>query len=347
MVDRPTVTLVFLVYNRREELRTSLRKMTVESDYEGEVEAIVVDNASTDGASEMVREEFPDVRLIRREDNCGVSAWNDGFAIADGDWVLALDDDCYLPSDGLRRAVEAAREHRADLVSFAIGSSFDETARFDERYRTGLLSFWGCAVLMRREVIAALGGFDPGIFIWAHELEFMLRFYDRGFRHLHLPEVKAIHMKRVRADWTEYMRMPDYRINAEHWAYIAAKLLRPRDALEAVIALAAANIRDGLRQERSAFAALPKTLAGAAAGLRRRQPVQNRELSRVYRHNFHSFASPWWMSRPPAEFVRSAGRALVRSTDGRNNGDRPPGRRERYFAERARYYPERSSTLSF
>src|SRR5256885_3964020 len=60
------------------------------------------------------RGEFPQVRLITREDNIGAPAWNDGFAIARGDYVLILDDDCYLPPDGLRRAVAAAVEHEAD-----------------------------------------------------------------------------------------------------------------------------------------------------------------------------------------------------------------------------------------
>ena len=58
----PTVTIVFLVYNRRDELRKSLEHMTGASDYPHElVDVIVVDNASEDGASAMVRAEFPEV----------------------------------------------------------------------------------------------------------------------------------------------------------------------------------------------------------------------------------------------------------------------------------------------
>lgn len=88
----PTVTLVFLVYNRREELRTSLEKMLVESDYDADrLDVVVVDNASNDGSSEMVTAEFPHVRLLQRSTNSGVSGFNDGFAVAGGDWVLALD----------------------------------------------------------------------------------------------------------------------------------------------------------------------------------------------------------------------------------------------------------------
>src|SRR4051794_11340034 len=166
-VSKASVTIVFLVFNRREELRESLRWMLTESDYPRElVDVIVVDNASTDGSGAMVREEFPEVELIVRDENVGVSGWNDGLAAARGDYVLALDDDCYLPPDGLRRAVAAAREYEADLVSFKVTSTHDQDYFFSDQYRTGLFSFWGCAVLMAQRVVRELGGYDPRIFVW-------------------------------------------------------------------------------------------------------------------------------------------------------------------------------------
>src|SRR3954463_7989960 len=147
----PAVTIVFLVFNRREELRESLGRMLVDSDYKpGRVDAIVVDNGSTDGSAQMVRDEFPAVRLIELEENVGVSGWNAGFAVAQGDFILVLDDDCYLPADGLRRAVAAAEEHAADFVSFGVASTRDPDRLFTEESPMGLMSFWGCACLIRR-----------------------------------------------------------------------------------------------------------------------------------------------------------------------------------------------------
>lgn len=52
--------------------------MLFECDYDSSLlDVIVVDNASTDGSPEMVEQEFPQVRLIRRSVNARVSAWND------------------------------------------------------------------------------------------------------------------------------------------------------------------------------------------------------------------------------------------------------------------------------
>jgi GT2 family glycosyltransferase len=344
----PTVTLVFLVFNRREELRTSLRKMLEESDYPaGRVDVIVVDNASSDGSADMVREEFPVVQVIVRDENVGVSGWNDGFAEARGDYVLALDDDCYLPPDGLRRAVEAAREKQADLVSFKVVSPYDPRRIFTEEYRTGLFMFWGCAILMRREVVETLGGYDPEIFVWANELEFTIRFFDHGFRHLHLPEVAAQHMKETITDPTIPFNWRTYIINAKHWGYIAAKLFTPRDAAEALVALVARYIRDGFNGRPPVWKAVRATFEGFFHGLRHRDPVQHAEVSRFYRHNFESFASPWWLSRPLPELIRAFPREVLR--DGAVRDSRPEGigRVEAYYEARERYYPNEAAVLEF
>lgn len=338
--DNPTVTIVFLVFNRCEELRTSLHQMLEESDYDPSlVDVIVVDNASSDGSGEMVTREFPQVRVIRRDVNNGVAGWNDGFDVATGDLVLVLDDDCYLPPDGLSSAVAAMHQHGADLVSFNVVADHDRDYYFTDVYKTGLLAFWGCAALIRREALESVGGYDPEIFVWAHEVEWLMRFYDRGYRHLHLPEVVAVHMKDTGggAHWSRYYGTKAYRINATHFAYVAAKHLRARDAVETLVALLALNVRDGVRAHWAAFTVTVDTIKGFARGLRHRTPVENPEISRTYRHNFYSFASPWWISRQPREILGLAAPGA------------PPleERVERYFADRRRYYPTTTAVLDF
>ena len=341
----PTVTIVFLVFNRREELRVSLRAMLDDPDpAAGGVDVIVVDNASEDGSAEMVAREFPGVKLIRREENVGVSGWNDGFAAATGDWVLALDDDCYLPPGGLRRALEAARERAADLVSFSVVSHLDATHRFDHDYRTGLLTFWGCAVLVRREVLEELRGYDPEIFVWANELEFMFRFFDRGYTHLHLPEVVAVHMKKADPAHLAPADSPAYLVNARHFAYIAAKHMRARDSAEALLALLSAFARAAVREDRRALRAVPVIARGFRHGMRHRAPVANAAVSRTYRRAFHSYASPWWLVRRPREWITVP---LARLRSRPAPAGRHPGRIDEYFAARAPLYPATAATLAF
>jgi hypothetical protein len=202
-------------------------------------------------------------------------------------------------------------------------------------------------VLMRREVVRELRGYDPEIFVWANELEFMLRFYDHGFRHLHFPEVVAQHMKAPGPESESWIDERGYRINARHFAYVAAKLLRPRDAAEAFVALLARDVRDGLRIDRVALKALPDTVKGFFHGLRKRRPVRNAEVSRFYRRNFETFASPWWLSRPPAELIRSVPREVIREGLLSRGRKTPPGRLDDYYDERAGLYPERPEVMQF
>jgi hypothetical protein len=195
-------------------------------------------------------------------------------------------------------------------------------------------------------VLRELGGYDPEIFVWANELEFMLRFFDRGYRHLHLPEVSAVHIRDVSGHWSDYVRSLAYQRNARHWAYIAAKQLRARHALAVLVAILTVRLRDGVSVDWRALKAIPQALAGFATGLRRRDPVRP-ELSRAYRMNLESFASPWWFARPPRELARALPRELARAATGRATDEPPPDDRRGYYDERSRYYPRSAATLEF
>jgi hypothetical protein len=131
-------------------------------------------------------------------------------------------------------------------------------------------------------------------------------------------------------------------VNARHFAYIAAKLFRPRDAVEALFALIFSQVRDAHRVNSSAYASVWQTLGGFAHGVRHRAPLRNRRISRSYRRNFHTFMSPWWISRPLREVPRTL---LLRATG--RPARSPQGRRDAYWAARARFYPESAAVLDF
>jgi GT2 family glycosyltransferase len=329
--QQPTVSIVFLAYNRREELAVSLTEMLERSSFPRDrLQVIVVDNASTDDTAAMVRSDFPAVELVVNPDNVGASGWNAGFARATGDYVLILDDDCYLPGDHLADAVAAAERERADLVSFSVVSSFDTSHSFNGTYATGLLSYWGCAALVSRRAIDHLQGYDPYIFIWANELEFTARLLDAGFRHLFLPSVTAVHMKAPGGPDGHFLLYP-HRMNNRHYAYVAGKLLRTDDAIVVAARLALQLVLDTVADDRSAVRALPDVAAGFAAGVRRRAPMR-RAVSRLYRDDFRAFAPPRHFLRTPLDRLRR----------------RAPGaaRQVAWFAARPDVYPRGESSLA-
>jgi GT2 family glycosyltransferase len=99
------VSIIIVNWNTRDILRDCLN--SVYGNTKGlEIEVIVVDNASGDGSAEMVRPEFPEVRLIANSDNKGFAAANNqGIKAARGRYVLPLNSDTIVLDDAIARVV--------------------------------------------------------------------------------------------------------------------------------------------------------------------------------------------------------------------------------------------------
>jgi glycosyltransferase involved in cell wall biosynthesis len=283
----PSVSVVILSRNRSRELGIVLEHTKSLNLPATCLETIVVDNGSTDGTQSFLSEQHG-VRSILNKENVGIAGWNNGFDAAGGKWLLALDDDCYLESDGLGTALQAAADEKADLVSFLVRDPARPAFVFNRLYNTGLLSFWGCAVLVSRRVIQAIGGFDRSILVWGHELEFMLRFFDAGFRHLYLPAVTAFHMNRPA--YSDYK----YLTNHRHMGYIAGARLPGIAALRALAALFV-PIADGfgLRPLAPLYRQLAHaTVSGFINGRRRHYRPVRPAVAQVYVRHFAEFSLP-------------------------------------------------------
>src|SRR5260221_2061107 len=72
-------------------------------------EIVIVDNASTDGAADMIEAEFPQVTLVRNDENRGFSvANNQAAALARGRYLFFLNNDTIVPPNTLRQFFEFA-----------------------------------------------------------------------------------------------------------------------------------------------------------------------------------------------------------------------------------------------
>jgi N-acetylglucosaminyl-diphospho-decaprenol L-rhamnosyltransferase len=104
MAESP-VSVIVVSYNTKEKLHRCL------SCIEPGHEAIVVDNASSDGSAEMVAEEFPHAVLIRNEENRGFGAANNqGLDAMSRTLALFLNSDCYAEPGAILRLSMAFRD---------------------------------------------------------------------------------------------------------------------------------------------------------------------------------------------------------------------------------------------
>lgn len=211
--QHPLVTVNILSHNRKEELRVTLQKV-FEQDYTN-IEVIVVDNASIDGAPEMVSIEFPEVRLIRLNKNIGIAGWNEGFKDAKGEYVLVLDDDSYPIDKTIINGVYQFFEKRDlgitsyNIYNLRTGKS--QTEDFNEKPYL----FAGGGALIKKQLIEKIGYFNELYFIYLHELDYSLRCYDNNFDILYLKDSTVIHMQSMKSRGKKEQNP----FTSEYWYY--------------------------------------------------------------------------------------------------------------------------------
>jgi len=194
-------------------------------------ETIVVDNGSKDGSPERVKERFPDVLLLQNEANEGFSrATNRGLRMAQGEYLLCINNDTVLSPHSLEILVSFMKQHPGAGVSGGkilnrdgtlqpSARSFPriETAFFNRSSllsrlfpqnpfsRRYLLTDWdhhsvrevdwvsGSFFLIRREVLQKVGFFDERFFLYCEDVDYCRRVKETGYHVFYVPEAQILH----------------------------------------------------------------------------------------------------------------------------------------------------------
>lgn len=230
MSERTKVSVVIVNWNTRELLQDCLNSLPWDSQ-RVELEVIVVDNGSEDGSPEMVEQHFPQVRLIRNEDNLGfVLANNQGLRAATGDFLLMLNSDTEVQPGAIERLVEVlaedeqigaagARLLNADGTPQIFGGPFPrlrhlltpssiQYARDLQAEREGLTMEaplqevdWliGAAVMTRRDVLERVGPLDERYFMWFDDFDWGRKLQRGGYRRVMVSDARVVHLVRQSA----------------------------------------------------------------------------------------------------------------------------------------------------
>jgi GT2 family glycosyltransferase len=214
-----TVGALVVTYNRRELLRECLGAVLGQTRPPDHV--LVVDNASTDGTRDMLRDEFPGVEVRALPRNLGSSG---GFhaAFAAGvehgfDWLWCMDDDTIPAPDALELLVDA-RERLAGLPEPVVLASKvlwtdgnvhpmnppapHPLAGMDlylDALQRGLMPIRSNtfpSALVRRDAVERHGPPRPGFWIWSDDIDFFGRILREEHGYL-VPESVAVHKTRT------------------------------------------------------------------------------------------------------------------------------------------------------
>lgn len=217
----PKVAIIVLAWNGKA-LTLSCLSSLAKLDYENTT-IILVDNASTDGTVEAVRESFGEsIRIIENIANLGFSRGNNvgiEAALKDGaDYILLLNNDTIVDEKLATHLVDAMLRHPGvgiagpkiyyhgapDVIWSAGGEvslwrrsathrgirerdlgQYDDTREVD--YVTG------CALMAARDVFARIGMLDPSFKAYFEDTDFCMRARHAGYRILYIPQGKVWH----------------------------------------------------------------------------------------------------------------------------------------------------------
>ncbi|MFA5351463.1 MAG: glycosyltransferase family 2 protein, partial [Candidatus Omnitrophota bacterium] len=189
--------------------------------YQG-VEIIVVDNGSKDGTAGLVRENYPQVILIKNKNNLGAcKGRNQGIEAAHGEWIVTLDCDIILTNNFLRETVKIIKHvpnavgmiqpkimnaHKNTIFSIGIYVSFLRRFHDIGKNKIGSIKFnkqkdifgvCSAAAAYKRDMLEAIrdanGYFDERFFFLFEDVDLSWRAQKRGVKALFCPDAVCYH----------------------------------------------------------------------------------------------------------------------------------------------------------
>lgn len=236
-----SLSIIILSYNTKELTKECLQSLLISAGVNRKspqgcsLEIIVVDNASSDGSVEMVREEFKDVKLIANKENLGYTRGNNkGVKETRGRYILFLNTDTVVYPETLETMIEFMDRHKdagaaTCRVELPNGKLDDSCHRgFPTPWRSfchfsGLSTLFpklawfsgysmsykdlnkiheidscsGAFIIVRHEAGEKINWWDEDFFWYGDDLDFCYRLKEKGWRVYFVPTVKILHYKGV------------------------------------------------------------------------------------------------------------------------------------------------------
>lgn len=220
------LTVIILNYNTSNLLRdclTSIYKQRQSND----LQIWVVDNASTDNSREMVKKNFPQVKLIESDKNLGFAGGNNlALKKVTSGYALLLNSDTRVTKDAFENMISFAQSGDYGIVSCKlINTNRTNQANTGDLPNPLSIFFWvsglddlplfgsllpsfhkkwvsegkvgwvsGTAMLLSKEVLDKVGLLDEALFMYAEDTDYCVRSKKAGFKIGWTPQAKIIHL---------------------------------------------------------------------------------------------------------------------------------------------------------
>lgn len=226
----PEVSVIIVNWNARQYLAHCLAAL-VEHGAGVDYDLWVVDNASEDDSVAFVRETYPQAHLIVNAQNVGFArANNQAIAQSTGRFLLLLNSDAFLQAGALEALLQVMRNHPDTGIAGAqlfyedgrlqrscyafptLASELWQTFWLDRLFPHSRvfgkyqMTWWamdtprevdwlmGACILVRREALEQVGGFDETFFMYSEETDLCYRMKQAGWKVRYVPEARVVHV---------------------------------------------------------------------------------------------------------------------------------------------------------
>ena len=226
------LSIIIVSYNVRDLLQQALDSL-IDAAGGIDYELFVVDNNSKDATVEMVKEKYPEVKLIINKKNVGFSvANNQAIAQSIGEYILAINPDTITSADTLRKSLNFMDNHLdagglgvrminaqgkylseskrglptlwVSLCKFAGLHLIFPKSKIFNKYYMGWINEYetaeidilaGAFMLLRKQSLNKTGYFDEAFFMYGEDVDLSYRLKLAGFKNYYFPETYIIHFK--------------------------------------------------------------------------------------------------------------------------------------------------------
>lgn len=221
----PDIAIVILNWNGVGFLKRFLPVLIKFSQHEG-VTIYVADNGSTDDSVALMTSEFPEIQIIKFEQNLGFAAgYNEALRVIKSDYYVILNSDVEVTEHWLTPIIDYMESY-ADVAAcqpkilsefkrdtfehagaaggyidslgypFCRGRIFSVTEKDIGQYDSLVDVFWatGACLIIRASVFHSCGGFDADFFAHMEEIDLCWRIRSRGYRIVCVPQSKVFHV---------------------------------------------------------------------------------------------------------------------------------------------------------
>lgn len=177
-------TVLITTKDRKENLRRAVQSAIEQT---ADPKVLVIDDGSSDGTSKMVRSEFPNVDICRKEESAGlIVRRNQGAEMASGDIIFSIDDDAEFSTPNVvEQVLEEFDDPRIGAVAIPYVdvnySSEVNQQPPDDDNRHCTSSFRGTAHALRRDLFLELGGYREHLVHQGEEMDYCVRMLDAGY----------------------------------------------------------------------------------------------------------------------------------------------------------------------